>query len=527
MSPAASDAVALRRYARNGDPDAFAVLSDRYRGMVLGVCRRVLRNESDAEDAAQETFLKFAQNARKVRSNAAAWLHACAWGTACDLARRSSTLRRHEHAAAKAESADAADDLTWRELEPLIDEALAQLPAADHDLIASRFLAGRSQREMAKEQGVSEGAMSRRLAKAMDRLRGRLNAGGTASISVGALAAALLTVPAEAASPAVSASAAKIGLAGTATRSAGLVLGGVSGAAVVAASILAGTATVALTGVLTFGGGSGSAQPVSIGSSIERPTKDLGPFMLVAATEPEFKDRGLWISSTNMFVLNGRMRDGRERGTGLRILEATPVEDDKKTKDREEVAVLRVSVDDVVPADDEWSRFQRGSEVEISAAFDEYGRIVLDDLGNEVQIGKNEPTWYGVRPPIGWAESGQVPEDPGLFGLEGPWTEAERIPVTIRSREIHFGTDRWSYATYRIIEWEDRGDHSRVLSINAGGRDPRLIATRFPLLVRKVETWHEIAFYPPGSDRFGEWPSSFESTAQNPVYVAQFREMPK
>ena len=82
------DILFLRRYASEGDARAFEAVAMRYAGMVMATCRRVLASEADAEEAAQETFLKLARHAGRIRSNAAAWLHACAMRTSVDLVRR-------------------------------------------------------------------------------------------------------------------------------------------------------------------------------------------------------------------------------------------------------------------------------------------------------------------------------------------------------------------------------------------------------------------------------------------------------
>src|SRR5213592_3573520 len=77
---ALTDGQLLARFVAGRDESAFAALVDRYGAMVLGVCRRVLRHEQDAEDAFQATFLVLARNAGAVRRAGAVgnWLYGVA-----------------------------------------------------------------------------------------------------------------------------------------------------------------------------------------------------------------------------------------------------------------------------------------------------------------------------------------------------------------------------------------------------------------------------------------------------------------
>jgi len=89
-----TDGQLLRRYLE-GDGPAFEALVRRHGPMVLGVCRRVLGHEQDAEDAFQATFLALAQKATRVRKQTSvkSWLYGVATHIALTM-RRSAQRRR-------------------------------------------------------------------------------------------------------------------------------------------------------------------------------------------------------------------------------------------------------------------------------------------------------------------------------------------------------------------------------------------------------------------------------------------------
>ena len=79
----------LHRFAQHGDDEAFAALVERYGPIVLGVCRRVLNDTHEAEDAFQATFLVLVRKAASLtgRPVLGDWLHGVARRTALSARR--------------------------------------------------------------------------------------------------------------------------------------------------------------------------------------------------------------------------------------------------------------------------------------------------------------------------------------------------------------------------------------------------------------------------------------------------------
>lgn len=188
-----SDADLVRRYAANGDQDAFAVLVRRHGPMVFGVCRRTLGHVQDAEDAFQATFVVLARRAHAVRSGEVSRF---LYGVAVRVAAKA-RIRRMRHEASRhvlidePAAPDVPDPVDWL---PLLDSALAQLPERDRSPILLCDLEGRSRAEAAAELAIAEGTLSSRLARSRAKLRARLLRLGIAP-SVAAIAAAVAPRP--------------------------------------------------------------------------------------------------------------------------------------------------------------------------------------------------------------------------------------------------------------------------------------------------------------------------------------------
>jgi RNA polymerase sigma factor (sigma-70 family) len=187
-----SDRELLERFLARRDPEAFAALVRRHGPTVLGVCRRVLRDGHDAEDAFQATFLVLAQSARSIsrREALGSWLYgvACrvAWRARSDAARR----RLHEGRAATRTEAVPGPDATWDDVRVVLDEEVSRLPDRYRRPIVLCYFEGKTYQEAARLLGCPAGTASVRLARARDLLRTRLARRGLA-LSSGALATGL------------------------------------------------------------------------------------------------------------------------------------------------------------------------------------------------------------------------------------------------------------------------------------------------------------------------------------------------
>src|SRR5579883_1122887 len=95
QAPGLTDADLLGRFVHRRDEVAFEALVHRHGPMVLGVCRRILRHEQDAEDAFQATFLVLVRKAASLRSpqTLGNWLYGVARRTALE-ARAAAARRR-------------------------------------------------------------------------------------------------------------------------------------------------------------------------------------------------------------------------------------------------------------------------------------------------------------------------------------------------------------------------------------------------------------------------------------------------
>jgi RNA polymerase sigma factor (sigma-70 family) len=175
-----SDSELLSRFATDRDERAFAALVDRHGPMVWGLCRRLLPNTTDAEDAFQATFLILVRKAGRIDRPEllGGWLHGVALRVAMRLrdtiARRCSRERRYHDLPVP----ETVSDLDRRELRSALDHEVSQLPGRYRLPFVLCHLQGLTIDETARRLRCPTGTVKSRLSRAREQLRKALTRRG-------------------------------------------------------------------------------------------------------------------------------------------------------------------------------------------------------------------------------------------------------------------------------------------------------------------------------------------------------------
>ncbi len=130
LQPTQTDGKLLDDFLTRHDEQAFAALMKRHGPLVMAVCRRVLPNVQDAEDAFQATFLFLARRASRLAGaeSLGGWLHEVGYRMAMNI-RRSNARRRRREGQVKVSTVEPVDQsVAWKDLQQTIDQAIAGLP---------------------------------------------------------------------------------------------------------------------------------------------------------------------------------------------------------------------------------------------------------------------------------------------------------------------------------------------------------------------------------------------------------------
>lgn len=167
--------------ARRGDHAAYAQLVAEHQAVAFRAAYLVAGGASEAEDAAQEGFVKAFRALGRFRDGAPfrPWLLTIVTNEARNR-RRAEGRRAGLALRVQAEQRDAAarsaeDEALQRLARDDLLEAVSRLRPADREIVSYRYLLGLGEAETAAALGCARGTVKSRLSRALDRLRGELD----------------------------------------------------------------------------------------------------------------------------------------------------------------------------------------------------------------------------------------------------------------------------------------------------------------------------------------------------------------
>ena len=162
-----------------GDHQAFSQLVDRHKNMVYSLVLRMVPNTEDAEEVAQDSFIKAYKAIKqfKGKSKFSTWLYKIAYFTAINHLRKNKALTS-EIDFEKIENTDdsALDDLNLQDQKAYIDQAMAYLKPIERQLISLFYLEEFTNKEIGKITGLSQSNIKVSLMRSRKKLSGILNA---------------------------------------------------------------------------------------------------------------------------------------------------------------------------------------------------------------------------------------------------------------------------------------------------------------------------------------------------------------
>ena len=194
------DSQLLLDFAERRSDAAFAELVRRHLNLVHAAALRITRDPDLAKDVSQAVFVALANQAGKLAGHAvlAGWLHRTTRNIAAQSIRTETRRRAREQAAAIMHDPSGGDP-NWQHIAPQLDAALADLAAADRDAILLRYFENKSAQQMADLLGIAPEAAQKRVTRAVERLREKLDRRGIPT-AAGSLAAAIAAYAVPAAS---------------------------------------------------------------------------------------------------------------------------------------------------------------------------------------------------------------------------------------------------------------------------------------------------------------------------------------
>jgi len=144
-----------------GDANAFAVLVDRYKDLVFTLCIRMMKHREEAEETAQDTFIKVYKSLNKFKGDSkfSTWIYRVAYNTCLDRLKKNKrqqyTVEINEYTEHQVKTLDnALEQLEAKEREQSIQNCLALLPSDDSFLLTLYYFEELSLEEIGKIVGL-------------------------------------------------------------------------------------------------------------------------------------------------------------------------------------------------------------------------------------------------------------------------------------------------------------------------------------------------------------------------------------
>ena len=194
MTDGLDDLELLRAYTAGQSERAFEALVARHIHWVYSSAFRQVGNLDLAEEITQAVFIMLARKAKSFGPNTivSAWLYRATRYVAADALKSQRRRQRREQEAQMQSHGNEPEPDIWGQIAPLLDEGMAQLSERDRSALVLRFFENKTAREIGIVQRVDESAAQKRVARALDKLRGFFVQRGV-TLSAGALATLVAT----------------------------------------------------------------------------------------------------------------------------------------------------------------------------------------------------------------------------------------------------------------------------------------------------------------------------------------------
>jgi RNA polymerase sigma-70 factor (ECF subfamily) len=161
-----NDDLSLVERYKNGDEKAFDELFERYKEAIYSVCYRFVRNEEDARDLTQDTFIKIYRNIKNFngKSKFFTWIYRIAVNTCISFRRKSRNEEEFNNSISKEPERNIP-------LKKAIDDALSKLPSRQRMTFILRHYEGYTFEEISEIMGISTGAAKANHFQAVKKLR--------------------------------------------------------------------------------------------------------------------------------------------------------------------------------------------------------------------------------------------------------------------------------------------------------------------------------------------------------------------